>query len=76
MRVHKQSELKKRSKLSPQRIAQIERESDEELLQADLKTLREMAGKTQTEVAKVVDVRQASADSAAPGIRFVRWPWR
>ncbi|HTP29428.1 MAG TPA: helix-turn-helix domain-containing protein [Anaeromyxobacteraceae bacterium] len=64
MRVHKWSELKRRSKLSPERIAQIERESDEELQRADLKMLREMAGKTQTEVAKEVDVSQAEISRA------------
>jgi DNA-binding XRE family transcriptional regulator len=64
MSVHKWSEIKKRSKLSPERIAQIERESDEELLRADLKTLREMAGKTQTEVAAEVDVSQAEISRA------------
>ena len=34
------------------------------MLQADLKTLRETAGKTQTEVAKAVDVSQAEISRA------------
>lgn len=64
MRTHKLSDLKKRSKLSPERIAQIERDSDAELLRADLKTLRTMAGKTQTEIAAAADVSQAEISRA------------
>lgn len=59
MAVHKWSNIKKRSKLSPKRIAEIEREAEQELIEGDLRALREIAGKTQADVAKLIEKTQS-----------------
>lgn len=45
-------------KMTPERIAKIEREVAEELHEMDLRELREAAGKTQEEVAKLLQTAQ------------------
>ena len=46
-------------KASPERRAEIRREVRREILEASLKEAREMAGKTQAEVAKKIDMSQS-----------------
>jgi predicted transcriptional regulator len=58
MVVHKWRDIKKRSKLSPRRIAEIEREAEQEIIEGDLRALRAVAGKTQSEVAKLIEKTQ------------------
>ena len=58
MPVHKWSDIKKRSKLSPPKIARVEHEAVNEIVEGDLKALREIAGKTQADVAKLIEKTQ------------------
>jgi hypothetical protein len=59
MSVHKWSEIKKRSKLSPEEWAEAERNADAEIIEGDLRAIREIAGKTQTEVALLLKMTQS-----------------
>jgi predicted transcriptional regulator len=63
MRVGRWADLKKKSKLSPARRAEVEREAraemKEELIEGDLRAVREIAGKTQTEAAKLLETTQS-----------------
>ncbi len=58
MKLHKWKDIRGR-KLSPEQLAQIKREVDKELLEMDLKEIREMLGKTQAEVAKALKSTQS-----------------
>jgi predicted transcriptional regulator len=44
---------------SPEQIAKIDREIEQELLEMDLRAVRELAGKTQVEVAAEVEMTQS-----------------
>ncbi len=55
---HRWQDLKKK-KLSPTQLEQIDREVEQELLEMDLRAIREMAGKTQVDVAAVTDMTQS-----------------
>ena len=59
MKAQKWSEIKGRH-MSPARIARIRKEADEELRAMSLRELREMAGKTQVEVAELAEVTQSA----------------
>ena len=55
---HRWQDLKKK-KLTPTQLEQIDREVEQELLEMDLRAIREMAGKTQVDVAAVTDMTQS-----------------
>lgn len=63
MKVHRWDDIKRKSKLSPDRIAKIEStarsEIEEEITEADLRAIREIAGKTQVEAAKLLETTQS-----------------
>jgi hypothetical protein len=63
MGVHRWAETKRKSKLSPERRVEVERESRaemrKELVDGDLRAVREIAGKTQTEAAKLLETTQS-----------------
>lgn len=63
MKVHRWDTIKRKSKLSPERIAKIERtarsEIEAEITDADLRAIREIAGKTQVEAAKLLETTQS-----------------
>jgi predicted transcriptional regulator len=46
-------------KVSPERMAQIEREVEAEILEMNLRGMRELLGKTQTELAELLDQNQS-----------------
>ncbi len=52
------SDIQRRSKLSPTRIAQIRREAEREIVEGDLRAVREIAGKTQAETAALIEKTQ------------------
>ncbi len=58
MAVHKWSDIKRKSKLSARRIAEIESEAEQEIIDGDLRALREIAGKTQADVAALIEKTQ------------------
>ena len=63
MAVRRWADIKRKSKLSPARRAEVERrareEMREELVDGDLRAVREIAGKTQTEAAKLLETTQS-----------------
>jgi DNA-binding XRE family transcriptional regulator len=59
MKTHKWSDIKARS-MSPERVARSRRDADEELRAMSLRELREMAGKTQVEIAELAEVTQSA----------------
>ncbi len=62
MKVHKWSERKKR--LSPERRARIECAVEKELLEMNLRALRELVGKTQVELAEITEMSQSDISKA------------
>lgn len=63
MKVHRWDTIKRKAKLSPERIAKIENtaraEIEAEITEADLRAIREIAGKTQVEAAKLLETTQS-----------------
>lgn len=66
MKVHRWETIKRKSKLSPARIAEIEKQAKQELaaemaeiVEADLRAIREIAGKTQVETAELLKTTQS-----------------
>ncbi len=63
MRVHRWEDIKRKSKLSPERREKIARQAraevERELVDGDLRAVREIAGKTQVEVAKLLETTQS-----------------
>jgi DNA-directed RNA polymerase specialized sigma subunit len=57
-RYHRWQEIRARNR-SPEQIAKIDREIEQELLEMDLRAVRELAGKTQVEVAAEVEMTQS-----------------
>lgn len=55
---HRWQDLKKK-KLTSTQLEQIDREIEQELLEMDLRAIRELAGKTQVDVAEVTDMTQS-----------------
>jgi predicted transcriptional regulator len=64
---HRWRDIRKK-KLSPQQLAEIDREVEQELLEMDLRAIRELVGKTQIDVAAVTDMTQSEVS------RFERRP--
>jgi predicted transcriptional regulator len=58
MPIHRWSDIKRRSKLSQARIAELEREAEQEVIEGDLRVLREVTGKSQAEVAALIEKTQ------------------
>lgn len=63
IRVHKWDDVKKRSlKLSPEEIERVEREAiaelEQEMIEGDLRAVREAAGLSQVEAAKLAEMSQ------------------
>jgi DNA-binding Xre family transcriptional regulator len=46
-------------KLSPEKLVAIDRQVEEELLEMDLRAIRELIGKTQVELAEAVEMTQS-----------------
>jgi hypothetical protein len=57
-RYHRWQEIRSKNR-SPEQIAKIDREIEQELLEMDLRAVRELAGKTQVEVAAEVEMTQS-----------------
>lgn len=63
MKLHKWKDLR-RAKLSPEEIAGNDAWVEEELLEMDLRAVRELTGKTQEEVAQVAEMTQSKLSRA------------
>jgi hypothetical protein len=63
MKVHRFKDIAER-KLGAQKVAQIKREVEAEIIEMDLKAVRELIGKTQAEVAAVAEISQAELSRA------------
>jgi DNA-binding XRE family transcriptional regulator len=59
MKVHKWSDIKHKA-MSPERAARVRREAEQEVLAMSLRELRQMAGMTQVEVAKLAELEQST----------------
>lgn len=55
---HRWKELREK-KLTPEKLEQIERDVERELLEMDLRAIRELVGKTQEDVAAVIEMSQS-----------------
>ena len=55
---HRWQDLRKK-KLTPEQLEQIEREVERELLEMDLRAIRELVGKTQVDVAEAINMTQS-----------------
>ena len=55
---HRWQDLRKK-KLTPVQLEEIDREVEQELLEMDLRAIRELAGKTQVDVAEATDMTQS-----------------
>lgn len=58
MKIHKWEDIKGR-KLSPERLAEIEAQADAEVVEINLKALRELVGLTQVEAAATAEMTQS-----------------
>lgn len=58
MKTHRWADIKQ-GKMSAERLARVEARADATLLEMDLKELREMAGKTQAELASLSGIAQS-----------------
>ena len=58
MKLHKWKDIRAK-KFAPERLRQIDEEVEKELLEMDLRALREAVGLTQEELARKVDVTQS-----------------
>jgi len=63
MKIHRFKDLAER-KLGARKVEQIKREVEHEILELDLKAVRELLGKTQAEVAAVAEISQAELSRA------------
>jgi predicted transcriptional regulator len=59
MRVHNLSELQSRSKLTLEQWNEIRIEAQAEILEGDLRSIRELTGKTQVELAPLLEMTQS-----------------
>jgi hypothetical protein len=65
MAIHKWSDLKHRKYAKdPKRLERIEREVEKEVLELNLKAMRELLGKTQVETAKAAKMSQGEVSRA------------
>lgn len=58
MKLHKWSDLKRRM-FTPKQLEEIRREVEKELLEMNLRAMREMLGKTQVELAEEAEMQQS-----------------
>lgn len=58
MATHKWSDIRK-ERFSPEHIAQIDEKIDQEIIELNLKNLREVLGKTQEEIAQTANMTQS-----------------
>ena len=63
MKLHRWDDLRRR-KLTPEQLAKIDREVAREVLDMNLREIREFAGKTQVEVAKEGEMAQSEVSRA------------
>ncbi len=63
MRVHKWDKIAK-EKLGAERVERIRREVEQEILEMNLREVRELAGKTQAELAEAAQLSQAELSRA------------
>jgi DNA-binding XRE family transcriptional regulator len=63
MKIHRFKDIAER-KLGAQKVEQIKQEVGREILEMDLKAVRELLGKTQAEVAAIADISQAELSRA------------
>ena len=63
MRVHKWADLKRRT-FTPKQLEQIRQEVEKELLEMNLRAMREMLGKTQIDVAEGAETTQSEVSKA------------
>ncbi|MBI3304530.1 MAG: helix-turn-helix transcriptional regulator [Deltaproteobacteria bacterium] len=62
---HRWQDLRKK-KLTPEQLEQIDREVEQELLEMDLRAIRELVGKTQEDVAAEIDMTQSEVSRLEP----------
>lgn len=60
---HRWQDIKRR-KLSPEQIERIEREVEDEIVEMNLRAVRELLGKTQVDVARAADMDQSEVSKA------------
>lgn len=63
MKVHRWEDIK-RKKLSPERIEEIRKQVEQEIVELNLQAMRKVLGKTQTEVAGAARMTQAELSRA------------
>ena len=63
MKIHRWEDIKRR-KLSPEKVEQIRQEVEEEILEMNLHAVRELAGKTQADVAQATGMSQSEVSRA------------
>lgn len=63
MKVHKWSELRKK-RFSPEQLARTDSRVEREILQMNLRAMRELTGKTQVELAKISKMSQSDLSKA------------
>ncbi len=63
MKTHRWEDMKRR-KLSPEQIEKIRREVEQEVLDMNLRAMRELLGKTQIDLAEATDMDQSEISKA------------
>ncbi len=63
MKLHKWSELR-RKKFTSEQLARLDRRLEREILQLNLRAMRELVGKTQVELAKLTKMSQSDLSKA------------
>ena len=68
---HRWQDLRKQ-KLTPQQLNAIDREVEQELVEMDLRAIRELLGKTQVDLAEATDMTQSEVSrlERRPGVRL------
>ena len=64
MKIHKWSDVRKTGKVSPERRAQTDRAVADEVVELNLRAVRELVGKTQVEAAGAADMSQSDWSKA------------
>jgi hypothetical protein len=59
VKIHRWEDIKRRSKLSKERLAEIESEVERDLLEMSLREMRELSGMTQVEMSGVAEMAQS-----------------
>jgi predicted transcriptional regulator len=63
MKLHRWEDIKKR-KLSPEKLEEIQREVEQEILELNLQAVRELVGKTQVDLAQATGMTQPEISRA------------